>query len=91
MQPRWWSEYDEPILKVLQEAGVPLNPANIGFLLEYLEYATPHRSTRDRRLRRLNENSFIEKIDDSPYYTISDKGRKYLAGELDASELEGSE
>ncbi len=44
---------------------------------------------RKRRLRELAEHGLLEKAEDKRgYYRITDRGRAYLAGELDADELE---
>ncbi len=88
MQPSWWSEYDGPILEVLCESGKALPPRVILFNLEYEERASPHRSTVKRRLNRLTEYGLTEKVDDSGYYVITDKGRSWLEGDLDVSEIE---
>ncbi|QSG08885.1 Transcriptional regulator, MarR family [Halapricum desulfuricans] len=40
-----------------------------------------------RRLSDLVEADLVEKVDDG-LYRIADKGRAYLAGDLDADELE---
>ena len=89
MQPPWWSEYDEPILRMLSEAGKALPPRVILFNLQYEDRASPHRSTVKRRLGRLSEHGFVEKVDEAGYYVIMERGERYLAGELDADEFGG--
>jgi DNA-binding PadR family transcriptional regulator len=42
-----------------------------------------------RRLPALEENGLIEKVDEKRgYYKITERGRGYLSGDLDAGELE---
>ncbi|MFC6716272.1 winged-helix domain-containing protein [Natrialbaceae archaeon GCM10025810] len=45
-------------------------------------------STVRQRLDLLEEKGLLEKDDDGGYYSISDCGRAYLAGELEADDLE---
>jgi hypothetical protein len=87
VQPTWWSEYDEPILEFLADCGAAVPPRVILFNLEYRDIASPHRSTVRRRLNRLKTHEFVEEIDDSGYYMIAEKGRRYLANELYPDEI----
>ena len=87
MQPPWWSEYDEPILRFLADCGAAVPPRVILFNLEYRDIASPHRSTVKRRLGRLEEHGLVTEVDDSGYYMISEVGEQYLAGEIDGSDL----
>ncbi|QLG51186.2 ArsR family transcriptional regulator [Natrinema halophilum] len=88
MQPSWWSKYDGPILEMLYESGKALPPRVILFNLEYEERASPHRSTVKRRLKRLTDHELTEKVDDSGYYILTDKGRSWVEGDLDNRDLE---
>lgn len=45
------------------------------------------RSHASRRLSKLTEEGYVEKIEDGKY-ELTDKGCAYLEGELDTSELE---
>jgi repressor of nif and glnA expression len=45
-------------------------------------------STVRQRLRELEANGLLEKVDEAGYYQVSSTGRAYLEGELDVSELE---
>ncbi|PCR90474.1 winged-helix domain-containing protein [Natrinema ejinorense] len=45
-------------------------------------------STVRQRLRVLEANGLIEKVDEAGYYQVSSKGRAYLEGKLDTSDLE---
>jgi predicted transcriptional regulator len=82
VQPPWWSEYDDPILEFLADCGAAVPPRVILFNLEYRNQASPHRSTVKRRLSRLSEHEFVEEVNDSGYYIITEKGRRYLANEI---------
>ncbi|MCU4972069.1 phage repressor protein [Halobacteria archaeon AArc-m2/3/4] len=44
-------------------------------------------STVRLRLSELEAHGLLEKVDEAGYYQISEKGRAYLAGELEASDL----
>jgi len=81
VQPPWWSKYDGPILKLLADTGAALPPRVILFNLEYREMASPHRSTVKRRLERLAEHGFVEKVGEGGYYMILPKGEEYLNNE----------
>jgi hypothetical protein len=87
VQPRWWSDYDEPILKFLADCGAAVPPRVILFNLEYQNLASPHRSTINRRITRLREQDLIKKVDDAGYYRITGRGRQLIDEDLDASEL----
>lgn len=87
MQPPWWSKYDEPILRFLADSGAAVPPRVIEFNLEYRQIASPHRSTVKRRLDRLGTHDFVECVDDSGYYVITEKGQRYLDDDLDPDEL----
>uniref|UniRef100_A0A7D5GW71 Phage repressor protein n=2 Tax=Natrinema halophilum TaxID=1699371 RepID=A0A7D5GW71_9EURY len=73
---------------MLYESGKALPPRVILFNLEYEERASPHRSTVKRRLKRLTDHELTEKVDDSGYYILTDKGRSWVEGDLDNRDLE---
>jgi len=83
MRPRvdWMNQTDDRILDLLEESGLILSPAVMAKNLDY------SRSWVSERTGRLVEARLVEQVDDG-YYRISDRGRAYLAGELDAEELE---
>jgi len=88
-RPSWASKYDEPILEFLEGTDAALPPAVVEFNLEHKGIANPAYSTVKRRMRKLEEHDFLRKAEGKEgYYEISDHGRAYLAGELDAEELE---
>jgi predicted transcriptional regulator len=83
MRPRveWMNQTDDRILELLAESDLILTPAVIGKNLEYT------RNWISRRIGKLEDASLVEPVD-SGYYRITDRGRAYLSGEIDADELE---
>jgi DNA-binding PadR family transcriptional regulator len=78
----------DPVLELLDEHGLALPPGAIAFNLDRLVEDAPSEPTVSRAIRRLREHGFIEKAHpDHTYYAITDRGRAYLAGELDAGEI----
>ncbi|WP_223301757.1 MarR family transcriptional regulator [Haladaptatus sp. R4] len=74
---------DDYILELLDEAGIAANPSTIGFNIDY------DRRYVSQRCRVLSKNSLLERVDEAKaMYQITDKGRQYLAGGLNAGELE---
>ncbi|MGQ3723476.1 winged-helix domain-containing protein [Natrialba aegyptia] len=79
---------DDSILEYLAERDVALSPRGLDINLEREGIGISYR-TINRRLKQLHEKGLVEKVDgDKGWYIISDKGHKYLEGDLDASELE---
>ena len=90
MRPRvsWMTGNDDSILEYLEEHEVALPPRGLEINLEREQIGISYR-TINRRLKQLQEKGLVEKIDEqSGYYAITEKGSAYLAGEIDASELE---
>jgi|AntRauMinimDraft_4_1070384.scaffolds.fasta_scaffold12573_2 Mn-dependent DtxR family transcriptional regulator len=83
MRPRveWMNQTDDRILELLDESDLILTPAVMARNLDYT------RNWVSRRVGKLESAGLVEPID-SGYYRISDRGRAYLAGDLDADELE---
>ena len=83
MRPRvdWMNQTDDRILDLLDESDLTLSPAVVAVNLDY------SRNWVSRRMSRLEDAELVEKVDGS-YYRITDRGRAYLEGELDADELE---
>lgn len=71
---------DDRILEIL-ESGFRFTPAVIA---ENIDKSRTHVS---RRLSELTDYGLVEKPKRG-YYEITDRGREYLTGEIDASELE---
>ena len=88
-RPSWASKYDDPILELLADTSAALPPAVVEFNLEWKGIASPAYSTVKRRMRKLEDHGLLVKIEEkSGYYAITEKGRDYLAGDLDIGELE---
>ncbi|MFC7079284.1 winged-helix domain-containing protein [Halorussus caseinilyticus] len=79
---------DDRILELLAESGVALNKKALEVNFE-LEGEDISYSTIKRRLPMLEEIGLVEQVrQKGSYYRITEKGRAYLTGELDASDLE---
>ncbi len=75
---------DPALLELFAETGIAMPPAVVAYNIDGVS-----RSTVKRRLSVLTANSLLEKVDDNRgYYRISDRGRAYLEGELEAADLE---
>ncbi len=83
MRPQvdWMNQTDDRILELLKESELILSPAVMAKNLEY------NRSWVSERVGGLVEADLVEQVEDG-YYRIGDRGRAYLAGEIDAGELE---
>ena len=83
MRPRvdWMNQTDDRILELLDESDLILTPAVMARNLDYT------RNWVSRRVGKLESAGLVEPID-SGYYRISERGRAYLEGEIDADELE---
>jgi len=81
----WMTKSDDAILELLDECGIAIPPRAIAFNIENVS-----RPTIDRRLPKLEDAGLVERYDDPQGYTrITGYGRAYLAGDLDAEDLEG--
>lgn len=75
---------DDAILELLEDCEISIPPRAIAFNIQNVS-----RPTVDRRLPKLEEAGLVKRYDDPQGYTeITDRGREYLAGELDAEDLE---
>ena len=83
MRPRveWMNQTDDRVLELLAESDLILTPAVIAKNLDYT------RNWVSRRIGKLGDVGLVEPVD-SGYYRITDRGRAYLVGEIDADELE---
>ncbi|RAW46902.1 MarR family transcriptional regulator [Halorubrum sp. 48-1-W] len=83
MRPRveWMNQTDDRVLELLAESDLILTPAVIAKNLEYT------RNWVSRRIGKLEAADLVEPVD-AGYYRITDRGRAYLAGELDSDDLE---
>jgi len=75
------NQTDDRILSLLEESGLILSPAVIAVNLDY------SRGWVSKRLRKLLEAKLVERSESS-YYTITERGEQYLAGEIEADVLE---
>jgi len=74
---------DDRILEILDESGLILSPSIIS---ANLDLTRQHVSSR---LSELREHSLVESVNTGRgHYRITDRGRAYLEGEIDAEELE---
>jgi len=83
MRPRveWMNQTDDRILELLNESELLLTPAVLAKNLEY------NRSWVSERISILVDAGLVGNPEKS-FYTITDRGRAYLAGNLEAEELE---
>ncbi len=82
----WMTRADDAILEFLLNDGNRPIVANPSTVEANVEYKISHVR---RRLRALEEGDLVEYYDeDRGLYRITDLGRAYLAGELDADDLE---
>jgi len=80
----WMTKSDPAIVEFFGESGIAMPPAVVNYNLQGIS-----KSTLKRRLPELVEHGLLEKVDETKgYYQITKKGRAYLAGELDADDLE---
>lgn len=84
MMAEWMNIIDERIMEFLLDAGThPSSP--IAHHLTDFNGITYSRSHIGRRCNKLANYGLLEK--NYKNYTLTNKGEKYLQGELDASEL----
>ncbi len=82
----WMTRADDSILEFLLNQGNHPIRATPAVIQANVDYQISH--VRNR-IRQLHEAGLVEYYDeDRGIYEISDLGRAYLAGELDAGELE---
>jgi len=73
---------DDRILELLDETGIILSP---GIVSANIELTRSHVS---RRLSKLAEHELVERTDTGQgHYRITEKGRKYLIGEIGEEDL----
>lgn len=89
--PEWMSLKDILIMEFLEEYNLALPPKPLYHNLNKHGHKIGYSTVR-QRVTELEEHGLLE-YDDSEgsYYTVSDKGRKYLAGDLDKDDLEDTE
>lgn len=90
------NEVDDAILEFFEEVGTPvgepieLSPRVVHrHLVEKCGILDRTPPTFSRRMKKLDDRGLLERPDpDSAMYYLTEKGRQYLAGELDAEDLE---
>ncbi len=94
MRPRanWMTDSDDTILEFLQGCGLALSPRAIEYNLRSRHSVEMSYLTVNRRLKLLYEGGLVQKeYPEGGFYSLTNKGHAYLAGELDASEMEHDE
>ena len=85
----WMTNNDDPILEFLHERNLALPPRVIEHNLSTREGINIPYSTINHRLKLLLDAGFVEKeYEQGGFYSITDLGRRYLAGELTEEERE---
>ena len=77
----WMNTATDPVLEALDDTGWALPPKVLYYNLDL------SRASVNRALKELLKRDYIDQPDDAgSYYTITEKGRAYLEGDIDASE-----
>jgi repressor of nif and glnA expression len=88
-QVSWMTENDNILLEFLSERDLALSPRVIKYNLETRENVDMAYSTVNHRLKLLLDHGLVKKeYSEGGYYAITEKGEAYLAGEIDADDLE---
>jgi predicted transcriptional regulator len=82
---RWMSPIDYEILLFFEDHEILVSPKVLGANIEY------DRQYTSKRCRKLTQEGILEQDGESGLYGLSDRGRRFLAGELDAEEFERDE
>jgi len=88
---RWMNKAVDPVLELLDEQDIPMPPKLIFVVLKERKGDHPSRATIFRAIDDLQDYGLIEKHPDGTFYSITDRGRGYLSGEVDASDLSPEE
>ncbi|MFC7047310.1 MarR family transcriptional regulator [Halobacteriaceae archaeon GCM10025711] len=75
------TQADDRILETLKDTGLILSPRILSVNTDYSRHYV------SERLAELTDAGLIERVDEG-LYRITELGEQYLAGELDANELE---
>ncbi|MBP1921838.1 DNA-binding transcriptional ArsR family regulator [Halorubrum alkaliphilum] len=80
----WMTKSDPAILELLEESDLEIPPAVISHNIDGVSHPTVK-----RRLPVLDDHGLVAKAPEKRgYYHITDRGRAYLAGDLNADDLE---
>lgn len=85
MRPRveWMTRADDYILEFLEETDIVATPQVIAANIDY------SRQYVNQRIRQLADENLVENTGDG-LYRITDRGHEYLAGDLDADDLDST-
>lgn len=82
----------EPILELLEDAGVVMTPGAIEYELNRRMADPPGHNTIHRGLRELENHRLIERPQASTILIdLTELGEQFLAGDIDAGELDKTE
>jgi len=86
---KWMNKASEPVLEVLAESALAVQMNSIHYHLNRTMEDAPSYATVQRAMPDLVEKGLICKPEsDKHLYEITDRGQAYLAGDLDAGDLE---
>jgi len=94
MRPRvaGMNEVDDSILELFdrQDEGICLPPTPVHYnLVEVYGATDKSRDTVARRMRQLTKRGLLEKVEKNKgYYRMTEKGRRYLRGDIKAEKLQ---
>jgi CTP-dependent riboflavin kinase len=79
---------DDAILEYLNDTGLALPPRAISYNMQTRENADISYTTVNRRLKQLlNQTLVTKEYEKGGFYSITERGQKYLNGELSKSDL----
>lgn len=78
----WFSPIDYEILLFYDKYDILASAKVISVNIDYTRQYT------NKRLNKLTAEGLLEQDDESGLFGLSDRGRRFLAGDLDASDLE---
>jgi predicted transcriptional regulator len=80
----WMTRSDDAILEFYDEKDISAPPLVVSFNLSGVSHPTVK-----RRVKELSDRGLLKRYEEPRgFYEITDKGRSYLRGELEADELE---
>ncbi|WP_082226639.1 PhiH1 repressor [Halorubrum distributum] len=77
----WMTIWDDRIMEIIQDGG-PTSASE----LDKEDYIRTSRPNISRRLNKLADHGLLHRLPNG-VYSLTDKGERYLNGELDAEEL----
>ncbi len=86
-RPEWMSLKDGLILEFLAEHDLELPAKPLYKNLNRHGHKIGYSTVR-QRLNELEAHGLIQRVGEGGYYEISDKGRAWIAGDLEADDLE---